>query len=402
MTTTSTLTGNQGARRERTLVVVLGDHVAEHALPEAGVLVLGRDSSADVVIDHPTLSRKHAKLTISTHVTIEDAGSRNGTVLGGRKLGPGEIVLVAPGAAIEVGDAMLVLRTSNGGADLLGSSAGDESRDERRAFERKLARIAATEASVLVAGENGTGKTFIAERLHALSVRQRAPFVALRCHPAMQASEVLDAVRTAERGFLYVHEPSLLAAQVTAVLSRSIAAAQGTLRTVTATTQDLARLTDQGTFPRDLLDQLATLSIVVPPLRARLRELPLIVEELVAAIAAAQGRPPPLVSADALTMLGRHTWPGNIRELKNALTHALTLGKQRVLTASQFSFVVAPAAGAAAGTLSSAVSDAEHRRILEVLRECSGNQTRAAKMLGVSRGTLISRLERYAIARPRK
>jgi DNA-binding NtrC family response regulator len=136
-------------------------------------------------------------------------------------------------------------------------------------------------------------------------------------------------------------------------------------------------------------------------LRARLRSLAGIADAIVASLAAEHGRPPPLISADALAVLEKHTWSGNVRELKNALTQAIVLGKGRVLTATHFSFLT-ELASAVIATLSSAVSVAEHRRILEVLRECQGNQTRAAKKLGISRGTLISRLERYEIPRPRK
>jgi DNA-binding NtrC family response regulator len=398
----STVSGRDTAGGGRKLIVLLGDRVFEHALPEQGSVIIGRGPSADIRIEHQTLSRSHAKLTISAHVTIEDCGSRNGTVLGGRKLGTGEVVLVAPGAAIELGDALVLLRTATGAADLLGSSDGGErSALGRHSFERQLERIAKAPASLLLVGEGGVGKTFTAERVHALSARKSGPFLVLRCDPGLTADAIADAVRAAARGTLFIHEPSVLPLDRQSVLARSIASAAGAIRPMAATTVDLTELASKAAVSADLLYRISALTVLVPPLRARLRELPGIAEAIVTTLAAEQGRSPPLISADALAFLLKHTWPGNVRELKNALTQALVLGKGRVLTASHLSFLMEPATALTA-TLSSAVSELEHRRILEALRECQGNQSRAAKKLGISRGTLISRLERYAIPRPRK
>lgn len=400
-TLTSTSYGRNAGGRGRKLILMLGERVSEHPLPSEGVVVIGRSPSADIVVDHPTLSRSHAKLTLSTHLTIEDCGSRNGTVLGGRKLGHGEVVLVAPGTAIELGDALVVIRTEAGAADLLGSSDGSEAPGST-SFERQLARIAATSVPVLLVGERGVGKTFTAERIHALSASKGGAFVLLRGDSSKSADALVGAVRAAQRGTLFIHEPSALTSEQQSVLVRSIASAVGTLRTVTATTANLAELAKNQAFSDDLFHRISTLTLLVPPLRARLRELPGIVEAVVARIAAEQKRTAPLVSADALAALQKHTWPGNIRELENVLTQALVLGKGRVLTASHLSSLAEDAQAPTAEKLSSAVSELEHRRIIEALRECHGNQSMAAKKLGIARGTLISRLERYAIPRPRK
>jgi DNA-binding NtrC family response regulator len=398
-TATSTLGRTTFADAKRKLLVFLGDSMTEHELPDTGTVLVGRDASMDIRIDHPTLSRRHAKLTLSYHVTIGDEGSRNGTIVGGRRLAQGEVVLVAPGASIEVGDALLVLR-ANQRADVLGTSEGDAN-SSGLSLERKLARIAKANVAVVVAGENGVGKRFVAERIHALSAPTVRPFVELRCHPSVEPAEIADVVRAAAGGTLFLREPSALGLEAQIALAKRLAATSS-VRTITSTTNDLGQLVKQDAFAPDLLQRLGPLSIVIPPLRARQGELASIVEEIVKTIAAEAGRPVPLVSADALAMLGRHTWPGNVRELKDAVTRAMLLGTGRVLTASHFSFEIDLAAGAKTGTLSSAVSDAEYRRILEVLRECSGNQSRAAKVLGISRGTLISRLERFGIPRPRK
>jgi DNA-binding NtrC family response regulator len=175
------------------------------------------------------------------------------------------------------------------------------------------------------------------------------------------------------------------------------------VRTVTLTARDLSAAAQRDELDVALFHRLAGVSVVVPPLRARVGDLAGLADAMLAELAAEHGRPRMLLSADALSVLARHTWPGNLRELRNALSSAVLLGKSRVLTGAQFDLGGAvPAAGASGGSLSAVVDEAEHRRILDALRHCNGNQTRAAKTLGISRGTLINRLERFGVPRPRK
>jgi two-component system, NtrC family, response regulator AtoC len=398
------------------MVVFCGGNAVEHPLPESGVIVIGRGSSADITIDHTSISRRHAKLAIGTHVTVEDCGSHNGTSINGRKLQTGEVVLAMPGAPIELGDAIVLIRSAKlrpaspssndlaGGSLSSSSSSSADSIGTHASLDRVIARVAQTDVPVVIVGEAGTGKLFVARQLHEKSARRRrAAFITLRCANLKDAREITAASIAARGGTLVIHEPTTLSAEAQNLLAVTLDAEGGSFRTMSVSSRDMQALASRGQFSEDLLHRLAAVSIVVPPLRSRLRDLPAIAESLVTAAAAEHGRPVPLLSADALTALGRHAWPGNVRELKNALTRAVLLGSGRVLTAAHFELDAAnQAAGAGAGTLSSAVNEAEHRRILEALRQCNGNQTRAAKMLGISRGTLISRLERYAVPRPRK
>jgi DNA-binding NtrC family response regulator len=384
------------------LLVLCGHSSTEHELPAEGSVVIGRGHDADVVVDHPTLSRAHARLTLGAHVTVEDCRSRNGTVVAGRPLAPGQVVLVAPGSPIELGEALLVIRASEHPTrDLLASS--DTSRDGAASIERTIQRIAHSRVAVLLVGEPGSGKAFLAARLHAASDVAGAPLVMLASTPTTSAVDVHHAVSVAHGGTLVVREPALLPAQAQAALGASLAAASSLVRTVTITTKDLFAAVRRGELDSALFHRLAGVSVVVPPLRARVGELSSLADGILAELAAEHGRPRVLLSADAMTALGRHTWPGNVRELKNALARAVLLVKGRVLTAAHFDLAGTELAAAAnGGSLSSAVDEAEHRRILEALRQCSGNQTRAAKALGISRGTLISRLERFGVPRPRK
>jgi DNA-binding NtrC family response regulator len=402
MSDSDTATSPRQASNRRVLLVLCGTSASEHALPDAGVVVIGRGREADIRIDHPTLSRVHAKLTLGAHVTIVDCDSRNGTVVAGRALKRGEAVLVAPGAPIEVGDALLVIRTGHDpGRDLLASTGA--SSEGLACIERTIERIAQSDVAVLLVGEPGVGKAFLAARLHASSTRSAAPLVVLVASPTRTSAEIEDAVASARGGSLVVREPSLLSPAGQAALLAALRDASALVRTVTLTARDLSAAVHRDELDVALFHRLAGVSVVVPPLRARVGELASLADAMLAELARELGRPRMLLSADAMSVLAGHTWPGNLRELRNALSSAVLLGKSRVLTGAHFDLGGAvPAAGASGGSLSAVVDEAEHRRILDALRHCNGNQTRAAKMLGISRGTLINRLERFGVPRPRK
>jgi len=402
MSDTQTAARSGQVAHGRVLFVLCGTHSAEHPLPAEGTVVVGRGRDADVIVDHPTLSRAHAKLTLGAHVTVADCGSRNGTFVAGRMLGRGEVVLVAPGSPIEVGEALLVVRAGGDpGRDLLASTGASGAGPGM--LERTIMRIAESDVPVLLVGEAGTGKSFLAGRIHASSRRAGSRLVVLHASPTTNAYMVEERIADAANGTLVVREPSLLGPSVQAALLAALLAAGPAIRTVTLTARDLHADAQAARLDAALLHRLAGVSVVVPPLRARVGDLATLADALLAEVAAEHGRPRMLLSPDAIVALGRHTWPGNVRELRNVLASAVLLGKGRVLTASQLDIRFAELApGAGAGSLASAVDEAEHRRILEALRQHNGNQTRAAKALGISRGTLISRLERFGVPRPRK
>lgn len=398
----TTATGRPRSIGGRVLVVVCGTSAREHDLPSEGAVIIGRGPDADVFVDHPTLSRAHARLTLGPHVTIADCESRNGTVVAGRALRRGEVVLVAPGTPIELGDAVLFIRGADDApGDLLASTGASHAR--AASIDRIVQRLARSEVPVLLAGDPGVGKTYIAGRLHQLSDRSSGSLVTLATSRATAPEEVEHAVRLAHAGTLIIREPALATSRVQATLLAALAEAGDLVRTVTVTGRDLHAATRSGELDVALFHRLAGVSVVVPPLRARVGELASLANMILAELTVVNQLPRMFLSPEAITVLSRHTWPGNVRELRNALARAVLLGKGRVLGAAHFDLEGAePAAGASGGTLAEAVDEAEHRRILEALRQCDGNQTRAAKALGISRGTLIARLERFGVPRPRK
>jgi DNA-binding NtrC family response regulator len=186
-------------------------------------------------------------------------------------------------------------------------------------------------------------------------------------------------------------------------------------RFVAATNRDLEAEVDAGRFRQDLYFRLNGIALYIPPLRERVEEIPALARTFIARVSEAMNRPPPVLGDDALRALEAHAWPGNVRELKNAVEHAVVLAGDDVIRPEHLPWN-APHARRPRATRSAAPSpppaaepalrgdiDAlEHRRILDTLAECGGNQTRAAKALGISRGTLASRLERFGLPRPKK
>jgi DNA-binding NtrC family response regulator len=209
------------------------------------------------------------------------------------------------------------------------------------------------------------------------------------------------------------------------------------VRFIAATNRNLPSQVSRGIFRRDLYYRLNGITIPVPPLRERPSEIPALATHLLAQAAKRSRRPVPQIPQEVLRMLVGHAWPGNIRELRNVMERALTLCRgdslmlQNVMldpdlpesgdapsserNSSIPSMPAAPGAGAGAGTLSGGAAaggdrgrlmrmDAETERglIAQALQQAGGNQSKAAEILGISRRTLINRLDEYGMKRPRK
>jgi transcriptional regulator with PAS, ATPase and Fis domain len=182
------------------------------------------------------------------------------------------------------------------------------------------------------------------------------------------------------------------------------------VRFIAATNRDLAQAVDKGAFRADLFYRLNGISLVIPPLRQRTGEIEELATKFVAAATERAGRSStPRLSSEALAWLRSHTWPGNIRELQNTMERAVLLCQDAEialehLPVGQGPGIVrsVPGPSAVADDKPSADDDPEKRRIIDALEQCAGNQTRAARVLGISRNTLLARLDAYGIPRPRK
>jgi transcriptional regulator with PAS, ATPase and Fis domain len=402
--------------------------------------VIGRGAECDVVLDHHRVSRRHAHVRMAPSgdaCLVEDLGSRNGTRVG-EALAPRELRIVRAGDAIGIGPFTLIAVREAEAAPAPSSSSLVIEDPRGSAPTPVLASVARSVASVLIRGESGAGKQVLAETLHRLSGRPGA-LVSINC--AAIGSELLESelfghergaftgAVAAKRGLLEVagagtvlldeigDMPAALQAKLLrAVESREVLRVGATqpisieARFVSATHRDLLAAVEAGTFRLDLYYRLAAVTLAIPPLRERRARIAPMARELLAAAAARDGRPIPSISAAALARLGGHGWPGNVRELRNVLDRALILTGDAI-GAEHVVFDAPPAkAGGAmprrdeppAGIALDAAEADERRRIIDALERCNGNQTRAAKLLGISRSTLAIKLSIYRLPRPRK
>jgi transcriptional regulator with PAS, ATPase and Fis domain len=181
---------------------------------------------------------------------------------------------------------------------------------------------------------------------------------------------------------------------------------------VAATNRDLESLTKTGAFREDLYYRLNGMTITIPPLRDRRLQIPSLVRAFVKSACEQDGRPPALVSPRAMRELERHDWPGNVRELRNVVERAVVLAGGGTTIDVDALPVFAPTkerkpaprsdTPPPEGVLKNELASIERKRILEALEKSAGNQSKAAELLGVSRRTLLKRLDAYNVPRPRK
>jgi two-component system NtrC family response regulator len=296
-----------------------------------------------------------------------------------------------------------------------------------------VARVAASDVSVLIQGESGTGKELVARAIHAAGRRQARPFLAVNAaalSPTLLESELFGHVRGAftgaerERigrieassgGTLFLDEIGDLPAEVQVKLLRALQeravervgsnrATPVDLRLVSATHRDLAERVREGAFREDLYYRIAVVVIEIPPLRRRRADVPLLVEHFLRKHAALAEDGPRAVSREAMDLLVRYDWPGNVRELENVVQRALVLSRGEQVTIDDLPAALLggraeAGAGAteSAGSLPALVAEVEQRAIDEALAAEHGNQSRAAARLGIS-----ERVLRYKLAKQRR
>jgi transcriptional regulator with PAS, ATPase and Fis domain len=403
------------------VVAIAGPVRGVFELPAGAEIAIGRSRSSEIQVDDKAVSRLHATLAWDgkSRVRVTDHGSRNGTYVGGRRVS-GE-AHARHDDVVRVGPASFVVLVSRALPETKSTPEG--------AMRRALVlaeRAARCDLNVLVLGETGVGKEVLARRIHEASARASGPFVAVHCGaiPETLAESVLfghekgaftgaDARRegvleAADRGTVFLDEigelrPGNQVRLLRALEERAVTRVGGTkpvpveIRVIAATHRDLDRAVAEGTFRRDLLYRLDVLRIEVPPLRERLDELPELTRAILAEIA-----PDTTIDASGMRELSRHSFPGNVRELRNVLSRAAALGDVRVLDAAAIDAVL-PEAGTtpSGGVLRGRVGDVERKAIEEALAATGGNQTHAAARLGISRRALLYKLARYGLKRQR-
>jgi DNA-binding NtrC family response regulator len=302
-------------------------------------------------------------------------------------------------------------------------------------------RAAVTNINVLILGETGVGKEVLARAIHNLSPRKAGPFLALNCTALPESlleSELFGhekgaftgalsgrsgLLEAANSGTVFLDEIGDLPLPVQTKLLRVLeerkvmrvggrAATDIDVRFLAATNRDLERDVAQGVFREDLFYRLNGISFFVPPLRERRAEIEPLSRLFVARFCAEHGRAQSLgISAECLSALEHYDWPGNLRELRNAIERAVVMCPGEVLLPEHLPAKVRPGKPGDVSSeppadrsalLRREMDELERERIQAALDKTSGNQTLAAKLLGISRRTLVYRLTALRLPRPRK
>jgi DNA-binding NtrC family response regulator len=298
-----------------------------------------------------------------------------------------------------------------------------------------VARVAAGKSTVLLEGESGTGKELIARAVHSNSLRRDRPFVPVNCAAlpdALLESEMfghekgaftgavgvrLGLFETAHGGTLFLDEigdigPALQVRLLRALQEQEVRRVGGTVeikvdvRIIAATNRDLAGLVKEGRFREDLFYRLNVVRIVLPPLRERREDIPLLAHHFLQECSGGLAQPIKGFVPDTIACLQRYHWPGNVRELENVVERAVSLSHGPLVMPDDLPEAircVAPGSSESAPMggrkeeLLPTLEEVEKRYLTKVLRETGGNRARATKILGIDRRTLYRMAERFGL-----
>jgi DNA-binding NtrC family response regulator len=292
-------------------------------------------------------------------------------------------------------------------------------------------QVAPTRATVLIAGETGTGKELIAHALHNLSPRKNGPFVAV--HAAALSSTLLESelfghekgaftgaverrvgrFELADGGTIFLDEvgeiePAMQVKILRVLEERAFERVGGSktinvdVRLVAATNRDLKKLVSEGKFRDDLFYRLSVVTVDLPPLRERREDIPILISAFIRQCSTDNGKPVREITQEAINTLMAYDWPGNVRELRNTIEQMVVLSRGERLTLRDV-----PAAIRAGADLTKisvvrpgvtmTVEEAERQLIVQALKETGGNRTTAANRIGMSRRTLHRKLKKYGL-----
>jgi two-component system nitrogen regulation response regulator NtrX len=305
------------------------------------------------------------------------------------------------------------------------------------AVRELIAKVGPTAARVLITGENGTGKELVARALHESSPRRDQPLIEVNC--AAIPSELIESelfghmkgsftgafadragkFEQADGGTLFLDEVGDMSLSAQAKLLRVLQegvvtriggakSIQVDVRVLAATNKDLESEIAEGRFREDLLYRLNVVPIEVPPLRERLEDVPALVAHFAEQLAAGAGVPGKTFADDAIERLQERGWPGNIRELRNAVERALILSPGKVIAAADIDRLLPASDGALLSAVTEAggsqtfetfKQEAEKSFLAQKLREHDWNVSETARSLKMPRSNLYKKIERYGLTR---
>ena len=302
-----------------------------------------------------------------------------------------------------------------------------------RTLFQAMERVARTDVSVLILGESGTGKELVARALHYNGPRAAAPFIAVNCGALpdnLLESELFGHERgaftgavtqhkgmftAADKGTLFMDEVGDMSVAMQAKLLRALqegefvpvgatASVHADVRIITATNRDLEAMVRAGSFREDLYYRLNVVRIVVPPLRRRTEDIPLLVDRFLSTYSERHDLETPVrIDDQALKAMMLYSWPGNVRELQSTVWTAAVFAEDGVITITSLEArpeVLAPIRSGEDMPVAMDIinlRDLEQRALREALRRTAGNKARAAKLLGISRRALYNKLEAFNI-----
>jgi len=308
---------------------------------------------------------------------------------------------------------------------------------EFQMVSRAAGIVAGTDTTVLVLGESGTGKELLARQLHDNSPRRRGPWVAVNC--AALPTELTEAelfgyrkgaftgaecdsggyVHQADGGTLFLDEIAEMPLAGQSKLLRFLEQGECqrlgasrperlNVRVIAATHQDLGTLVAQGRFRSDLFYRLNIVPLELPPLRERTGDVRLLAERFLTELAQSHGVEPPALASSALRRLRRYSWPGNVRELRNLIERCVIFMAGQSVEAADlpdawFNEVQVPEPELPVSLPPEGVdlAEVEVSLIRQALQRVDGNRTHAARLLGLTRDTLLYRLRKYELTRNR-
>jgi two-component system, NtrC family, response regulator GlrR len=396
---------------------IAGRETAPVALGAEGVVV-GSADGCDLIIDHPTVSARHAELRLRNgDVWVTDLDSRNGTRFQGSRV---KEAFIPVGATLFLGDAtLLVIPAAPRSAVRLGPLVSVA--PQMMQAISALAQVASTDVTVLLEAETGCGKEITARAIHDASKRANAPFETVDCGAlpnALAASELFGhlkgaftgadrtrpgAFERAHKGTLFLDEIGELPAELQPLLLRALENRQIRrvgddayrpidVRVIAATNRDLTLEVNAGRFRLDLLHRLAVVRVRLPPLRERREDIPMLVRAILDSLGPrAAGFS---LSPDTLRALAAQEWTGNIRELRNVIERTLAMGPAQLESPE-------PASLRADVDYKSAREKAmdafEREFVVHVLSRFDRNVSRAARESGIDRAYLHKLIKKHAI-----
>jgi transcriptional regulator with GAF, ATPase, and Fis domain len=424
------------------LVVIKGPQRGTEYVIASDVIRVGKAPDNDLAVIDETVSRVHFEIVRDAKgYLLRDLRSTNGTFLDGAEI---KEAYLRAGSVIGAGAIELKftpfeerIEILPSDKEVLGEMVGRSS--QMREIFGLIERIAATDATVLIEGETGTGKDMIARTLHALSPRCEQPFVVVDCGAVsgtLIESELFGhekgaftgavasrqgAFELASRGTVFLDELGELSLDLQPKLlrvleQRELRRVGGSkvipvdLRVIAATRKDLRSEVEKGKFREDLYFRLNVVPIVAPSLRDRRADIPLLCEHFLARLAP-PGKERPTLSEDTMAALMAHDWPGNVRELRNVIERALALGTDpgrlvAPLGASPFTRAATP------GLVDEALfspdlsfreqkerwtEEFERRYVRWLLDRAEGNISKAARAADMDRKYLHKLLKKYGV-----